>query len=165
MNPVQPPSAPDEDADHLCQMGRFIPCYARHRFHPAVHPAQIHVIFKFRKLGTRDTPVRLVVAAQPDELFFSCVAGVPYTNSQTLNIARYGPAGLAWNLVNTNSWITLASGASGTTNGIVTYTAAANYGSARTGWLTVANQTLAVSQAASPCAYAIAPSEASVPLT
>jgi hypothetical protein len=54
----------------------------------------------------------------------------------------------SWTTSNTSSWISITSGASGTGNGTVTYSAAANTGTAsRTAGLTVAGQILTVTQA------------------
>ena len=55
-------------------------------------------------------------------------------------------------------------GASGTGNGAVAFSVAANPGSARTGTITVAGQTFTVTQAAAavPCTYTIAPTDASI---
>lgn len=56
--------------------------------------------------------------------------------------------GCAWTATSNLSWITINLGASGTGNGVVNYTAAANTGVARTGTLTVARQTFTLTQAA-----------------
>jgi uncharacterized protein (TIGR03437 family) len=74
-------------------------------------------------------------------------------------------AGCSWTAVSGVSWITITSGASGTGNGSVTYSVAANTSvSGRTGTLTIAGQTFTVTQAWVPtCSYSIAPTSASVP--
>ncbi len=59
-------------------------------------------------------------------------------------------AGCAYNAVSNNAFITITSGASGTGNGTVIFTVAANSGAARTGTITAAGQTFTVNQAASP---------------
>ncbi len=55
-------------------------------------------------------------------------------------------------------WLTITSGASGTGNGSVGLSIAANTGVARTGTATIAGQTFTVNQAAfvAPCTYSIA---------
>ena len=58
-------------------------------------------------------------------------------------------AGCAYTAVSNNAFITVTSGASGSGNGSVVFTVAANSGAARTGTITVAGQTLTVNQAAS----------------
>ncbi len=55
-------------------------------------------------------------------------------------------------------WIALVSGASGNGAGAVTFSVAANTGTARTGTLTIAGQTFTVTQA-NGCTYSINPTE------
>ena len=54
--------------------------------------------------------------------------------------------GCAWTAQSNNDWITITAGASGTGPGQVTYTVASNLSSQRRGALTIAGQTLTVSQ-------------------
>ncbi|QQS32895.1 MAG: carboxypeptidase regulatory-like domain-containing protein [Acidobacteriota bacterium] len=54
-----------------------------------------------------------------------------------------------WTAVSNDAWITVTSGSSGTGDGTVEYTVAANTGEARTGTITVAGETFTVTQAAS----------------
>jgi ABC-type histidine transport system ATPase subunit len=55
--------------------------------------------------------------------------------------------GCSWTAVSSASWITISSGASGSGNGTVLYTVAANtLRDPRTGTLTVGGQTLSVTQ-------------------
>ena len=72
--------------------------------------------------------------------------------------------GCAWTATSNAAWVTLASGASGTGNGAVAFSVAANPGSARTGSITVAGQTFTVTQAAAAvrCTYTIGPKDASI---
>lgn len=63
--------------------------------------------------------------------------------------------GCAWTATSNADWITITSGASGTGNGTVNFTAAANPGSQRTGTLTIAGQTFTVTQNGRPCSYSI----------
>ena len=56
-------------------------------------------------------------------------------------------ASCAWTATSNATWITIASGASGTGNGTVTFSVAANSGVARTGTLTIAGGTFTVTQA------------------
>ncbi len=70
------------------------------------------------------------------------------------------PSTCAWTAVSNAGWITVTSGASGTGNGTVSYSVAANTGSARNGSITIAGQTFTVSQAAPPppgCTYSLSP--------
>ena len=55
-------------------------------------------------------------------------------------------AGCAWTAVSNNSFITVTSGATGSGNGTVGFSVAANTGAARTGTLTIAGQTFTVTQ-------------------
>jgi hypothetical protein len=64
------------------------------------------------------------------------------------------------------AWITVTTGASGSSNGTVGYSVAANTGGARTGTVTIAGQTFTVTQAAVPtptCTYSIEPASAAAP--
>jgi hypothetical protein len=65
-------------------------------------------------------------------------------------------SGCTWTATTSAGWITILSGATGTGNGDVTYSVQANTGSARSGTLTVAGQTVPISQSA-PCTYTISP--------
>ena len=67
-------------------------------------------------------------------------------------------SGCAWTAVSNNPWITISSGASGTGNGTVNYTVAANTGSTQlTGTITIAGQTHTVTQSGIVCSYTISP--------
>jgi hypothetical protein len=57
-------------------------------------------------------------------------------------------AGCAWTATSNASWITVASGASGTGNGQVLLTFPANTGAQRTGTVTIATRTFTLTQAA-----------------
>ena len=69
----------------------------------------------------------------------------------------------AWTAASNASWITIASGASGTDSASVNLNIAANFGSARTGTATIAAQTFTVTQAAAPCSYSLSPATVPVP--
>jgi all-beta uncharacterized protein/BACON domain-containing protein len=75
-------------------------------------------------------------------------------------------AGCAWTASSQASWITLG-GTSGTGNGTVTLTIAANAGNQRSGTATIAGRTFTVNQSAPPstpaCTYDVNPGEQSVP--
>ena len=81
------------------------------------------------------------------------VAAAGGTQSATVTTT----GGCAWTAVSNNTgWMTVTGGSSGTGNGTVTYSVAANTGTARTGTLTIAGQTVTVTQAGS-CNYTVAP--------
>jgi hypothetical protein len=77
-------------------------------------------------------------------------------------IAVTAAAGCTWTATTNASWLSITSGASGTGNGTVAISVAANIGGARTGTLTVANQTVTVNQAAAPCSYSVTPTNVSI---
>ncbi|HEY1308488.1 MAG TPA: BACON domain-containing protein [Vicinamibacterales bacterium] len=79
-------------------------------------------------------------------------AGTPVTVS-TQN-------GCQWAAASNAPWISLTSVTAGTGNGSVAFNVAPNTGAARVGTLTIASQTLTVSQA--PCVYSINPTNQSV---
>ena len=64
-------------------------------------------------------------------------------------------SGCTWTATTSAGWITILTGASGTGNGSVTYSVT-NTGSARSGTMTVAGQSVTISQNA-PCTYGISP--------
>ncbi|MFB3826297.1 MAG: BACON domain-containing protein [Bryobacteraceae bacterium] len=72
-------------------------------------------------------------------------------------------SGCSWTASSNVSWITISSGRSGTGNGTVQYTVAANTStSSRSGTLTVAGLTFTLTQAGAPaCNYTISPTRAS----
>lgn len=66
-------------------------------------------------------------------------------STTTVTITTADPA-CAWTATSNASFLTITSAASGTGNGSVTFTAAANTGGTRTGTLTIAGQTVTVTQ-------------------
>src|SRR5262249_23709203 len=88
----------------------------------------------------------------------------------TGNIAVTAPNGCTWTANSTANWITVISGATGTGNGMINYSAAAHTSAAdRTGTITVADQTFTLTQTAdgacmdslSPAGAAYTPAAAS----
>jgi Putative binding domain, N-terminal/Viral BACON domain len=69
--------------------------------------------------------------------------------------------GCAWTAASNASWITIASGASGSGNGSVSYKVAATSGPARSGSLTIAGRTFTVNQGAD-CTISLSSSSATV---
>ena len=82
------------------------------------------------------------------------------TRTVTVSVA----GGCPWSAVANDPWITINGGSSGNGPGTVTFTAASTTGPGRTGTLTVANQTVTVTQGQG-CTYAISPDSQSVPAT
>ena len=71
----------------------------------------------------------------------------------------------AWTATSNASWITITSGASGTGNGSVNYSVAANTGTtSRTGTLTIAGKTFSVTQASTSCVFTISPTSQAFPV-
>lgn len=70
----------------------------------------------------------------------------PYGSDRSANVVI--GTGCAWTAVSNASWVTISSGASGTGNGTVNYTVAANTSaSGRTGTITAAGMTYTITQA------------------
>ena len=65
----------------------------------------------------------------------------------TGSVAVMAPDGCMWTAASNDSWITIASGESGSGNGTVAYSVAANGSSLRTGTMSIAGQTFTVTQA------------------
>lgn len=69
------------------------------------------------------------------------------------NVRVTTQSGCLWQALSNVGWISITSGSSGSGDGTVTYLVAANSGPARTGTLTIANQTFTVTQAGTPSTY------------
>jgi all-beta uncharacterized protein/VCBS repeat protein len=68
-----------------------------------------------------------------------------------------------WSANSNATWITVTAGANGTGSGTVSYSVAANTGTAaRTGTITIAGKTFTVTQGAVPCAFTLGATSASV---
>ena len=81
------------------------------------------------------------------------------TETNSFNVLAANPC--AWSATNTNGWITILSGSSGSGNGTVTYAVANNYSDTpRRDAITVAGRTFSVNQAAFTCAYALSSASA-----
>jgi BACON domain-containing protein/all-beta uncharacterized protein len=82
----------------------------------------------------------------------------------TVTVGVTGGSTCSWTSASNATWVTVAAGASGTGNGVVTLTIAANTAVQRDGTVTIAGQTFTVSQAAvAPCSFSISPTTQSVP--
>ena len=90
------------------------------------------------------------------------VAAAGGTGSSMVAVA----IGCAWTAVSNAPWITVTAGATGTASGTVTFSVAANTATtSRTGTMTIAGSAFAVTQAAAPCSYTMAPTSANVVAT
>ena len=84
------------------------------------------------------------------------------SNGGTGSVNVTSSSGCTWTAVSNASWITILSGASGSGNGAVNYSVAANTGTTtRSGTMTVASQTFTVTQAGQSCTYSISPASQS----
>jgi len=101
----------------------------------------------------------------------SCAPSLNPTSATLTSAGGAGPSvavtiapGCTWTASTTDSWLSITQGASGTGNGAVTFSAAANTGNVRTGSLTIGGQAFPVTQAGS-CATSINSSSQSLPAT
>jgi hypothetical protein len=69
--------------------------------------------------------------------------------------------GCAWTAASNATWLSITSGAGGSGDGSVAFSASANTGAARSGTLSVAGQTVTVSQS-SGCSYSVTPTSVSI---
>ena len=81
-------------------------------------------------------------------------------NAGSVNVTA--TAACAWTAVSNDNWLTITSGSGGAGNGAVNYSLAANTGPARTGTLTVAGQTVTVTQA-NGCTYLLSSNSQTFP--
>jgi hypothetical protein len=87
-------------------------------------------------------------------------AGAAVSAAATTGSVAVGAlGGCAWTAASADSWVTITSGASGSGDGAVAYSVAANATSSpRTGTLTIGGQPFTITQAAAACTYAVSPS-------
>jgi hypothetical protein len=71
------------------------------------------------------------------------------------------PSGCAWTATSNAIWITITSGSSGSGNGTTNYSVTANTGAQRSGTLTIAGQTVTVTQSAA-CSFTVSPTTQTV---
>lgn len=77
------------------------------------------------------------------------------------SVAMTAGTGCAWAAASNDTWLTITSGVTGSGNGTIGYSVAANPNTAiRAGTLTIGGQTFTVNQAAAACTYSIAPTAA-----
>ncbi|WP_320178476.1 BACON domain-containing protein [Roseovarius pacificus] len=94
-------------------------------------------------------------SATPSSRNFTAAGGSGATIDITAGL------GCAWTAVSNDAWITVTGGASGSGNGQVTYSVAANTGPARMGTITAASETHTVTQA-DGCTFGITPANRNV---
>ena len=92
------------------------------------------------------------------------VSAQPGGDTVTFTVSRTQGGGCSWTAVSNTAWLAVLSGASGSTDsGTVTVSVAANGYNARDGSLTIAGNTVKVTQPAISCAHTVTPTNASVP--
>lgn len=102
------------------------------------------------------TPTCGTPTISPTSQSFTAAAG---TGSSTVTAG----AGCAWTAASNVSWVSITAGATGSGNGSVSFSVAANtVTSSRTGTLTIGGRTFSVTQAAAACSFAISPTSQSV---
>ena len=83
---------------------------------------------------------------------------------ESTSVAVTAAAGCTWSATSAASWIGITAGATGSGNGTVAMSVAANTATTqRTGTVTIAGQTFTVTQNAAPCSYAISPTTRTSP--
>jgi hypothetical protein len=109
------------------------------------------------------TDARAADAPPPCTFALSSTTATHHAGTSTGLVSVTTAAGCSWSVANTNSWLSILSGANGTNNGLVRYFVTANATAfTRSGYLLIADQWFAVTQlgstSAPPCAFSISPS-------
>ena len=89
---------------------------------------------------------------------------VPVAGSTGVTLTVASPAGCVWAPTTSVTWLAITSPASGSGNGTVTFTVAANTGASRTGTVTIAEQSVTVNQAGN-CSFTVNPETATIGAT
>ena len=117
--------------------------------------------------GVGDRTGTLTIGGQPVSITQSACAYVFSPPFQTLDstggtgqVTVATGAGCGWTIANTNSWITLLSGISGSGNGTLLYNVDPNPDSRdRTGVILIAGQPYGITQWGLPCSFGLDPEE------
>lgn len=114
--------------------------------------------------GTLTIARQTVTVTQAGGCTFSISPGSQTLGSGagSISVAVTAPGGCSWNATSNAAWIGISSGGSGSGNGTVQLTIAANTGSDRNGTATIAGQTFNVVQT-SGCSFTIAPTGQTIP--
>lgn len=110
-------------------------------------------IYGGRLISTEEPVSSCAYSILPTSASFTSTGG-------TASVSVMAGTGCGWTAASNDSWITITSGSSGTGNGSVNYSVAANAGAARSGTMTIAGQTFTVNQSA-VCSYSLIPTSAS----
>lgn len=107
-----------------------------------------------------------VLVSQPSVCAFTLASAsntVPASGGNYAVMLTAAPSNCAWTASSNANWVTITAGASGTGNGTINYSVAANTtGSARTATLTIAGQAYNVAQD-SNCPFTVTPAQQSFP--
>ena len=103
-------------------------------------------------------PSPCTISVTPKDLFF------PASGTDSSSVSVSAVSSCNWSATTNASWISLTAPTSGTGNGRVTFSVAANSGAGRSGSIRIGDQTVAVGQAAATvaCSYTVTPLAASV---
>ncbi len=113
--------------------------------------------------GQTFTLTQVALSATPCTFTLSATAQSAPASGMSGTITVTSSGGCAWTAASNAAWLTVTSGASGTGTGTVGITAAPNTtGSPRVGTVTIAGQTLTITQAVPPCSYVISTTAQSV---
>jgi hypothetical protein len=124
-----------------------------------------------QRTGTVTIAGQTYTVTQPDAASTCVYTIAPTTQASPAaggpgSVAVTTTAACAWTATSAQSWIAITAGSTGTGNGTVGFTVAANTGAERTGTITIAGQTFTVTQAATvvtgPCPPTIAPTTQTV---
>src|SRR5204862_92088 len=118
--------------------------------------------------GTPSRPGTITTAGHPfplplptrrsSDLISPTSSNLTTSAATTGNVAVTAGTGCSWTATSNDAWLTISAGASGSGNGTVSYSVAANTGTtSRTGTMTIAGQTFTVTQAGAPCTFSILP--------
>jgi hypothetical protein len=111
------------------------------------------------------SPLRLSQQASPCNFDFRPDNLTVNSDGGSVELQVSTTAGCAWTAVANAAWLTINGSASGSGNGTVSLTVAANAGGARSSTLTVAGKTVNVNQGALGCSYLLNPPSTSVSAT
>jgi sugar lactone lactonase YvrE len=119
----------------------------------SINTADLAIAGTFNVTVVNGTPGGGTSSNAPFTVVSICTYQISATNSSatlassTGSVGVQGPLGCTWSATSNSSFLTIASGASGSGNGTVGYSVAANStGSTRSGTLTIAGQTFTVTQ-------------------
>jgi hypothetical protein len=115
---------------------------------PYAVAANVVPVARAAQIAVSDATLQLSQDAAPCRFALSSSAGSVSAAGGPVTVQLSTLTGCAWQATTDASWLTIASGASGTTTATIGMSAASNTGAARTAHMTAGGLTLTVSQAA-----------------